>query len=65
MTDFMRVRIITNEWQFEEWDVDSTPSLSLYPLQQGKVHKTRSPKGDYREQGEEENEETENNNDSR
>tara|TARA_B100001245_G_C22577624_1_gene287281 strand:+ start:257 stop:454 length:198 start_codon:yes stop_codon:yes gene_type:complete len=65
MSDFLRIRLITQKWLFEEWNIDSIPNPSLYPLQQGKVHKTRSPKGDYREQGEEENEETENNNDSR
>ena len=65
MSDFMRIRLITQKWQFEEWDIDSTPSPSLYPLQQGKVNKTRTHKGDYREQGERENEETRNNNDSR
>ena len=65
MSDFMRIRIITEKWQLEEWDIDSPPSPSLYPLQQGKVNKTRAHKGNYREQGEEENEETRNNNDSR
>lgn len=65
MSDFMRIRIITEKWWFEEWDVDSTPSPSLYPLQQGKVHKSQVPVGDYREQGEKKNDKTENNNDSR
>ena len=45
MSDFMRIRIITKEWRFEEWDVDSIPSLSLYPLQQGKVDKPQIPTG--------------------
>jgi len=65
MSDFMRIRLITQKWQFEEWDIDSTPSPSLYPLQQGKVDKTRTPKRDYREQGEKKYDETRNNNDSR
>ena len=65
MSDFMRIRLITQKWQFEEWDIDSTPSPSLYPLQQGKVNKTRTHKGDYREQGEKKYDETRNNNDSR
>ena len=51
MSDFMRIRIITNEWQYEEYDIDSTPSPSLYPLQQGKVDKSQVPVGDYRKQG--------------
>ena len=65
MSDFMRIRIITKEWRFEEWDIDSIPSPSLYPLQQGKVDKTRTPKRDYREQGEEDNDKRKSNNDSR
>ena len=65
MTDFMRIRLITQKWMFEEWDVDSTPSLSLYPLQQGKVDKSQVPVGDYREQGEKKYDKTTNNNDSR
>ena len=65
MTDFMRIRLITQKWMFEEWDVDSTPSPSLYPLQQGKVDKTRTRKGNYREEGEKKYDETRNNNDSR
>jgi hypothetical protein len=65
MSDFMRIRIITNEWQYEEYDIDSTPSPSLYPLQQGKVDKSQVPVGDYRKQGERENDKTKNNNDSR
>ena len=65
MTDSLRLRIITRECWYEEWDVDSTPSPSLYPLQQGKVNKTRTHKGDYREQGEKKYDETRNNNDSR
>jgi len=65
MTDFMRIRLITQEWMFEEWDIDSTPSPSIYPLQQGKVHKSQVPVGDYRKQGEEENDKTASNNDSK
>ena len=65
MTDFMRIRIITQGWWFEEWNIDSIPNPSLYPLQQGKVDKTRTRRGNYREQGEEENDETTDNNDSR
>ena len=65
MSDFMRIRLITQKWQFEEWDIDSIPSPSLYPLQQGKVDKTRTPKRDYREQGEKKHDERKNNNDCR
>ena len=65
MTDSLRLRIITRECWYEEWDVDSIPNLSLYPLQQGKVHKTRTPKRDYREQGEKKHDERKSNNDSR
>ena len=65
MTDFMRIRLITQEWRYEEWDVDSTPSPSLYPLQQGKVNKSQVPVGDYRRKGEEENDKKTSNNDSR
>lgn len=65
MSDFMRIRIIVQEWQYEEWDIDTTPSPSLYPLQQGKVDKTRPHRGNYREQGEEENDKRKSNNDSR
>ena len=65
MTDFMKIRLITQKWIFEEWDIDSIPSPSLYPLQQGKVDKTRARKGNYREQGEKKYDETRNNNDSR
>jgi len=64
-SDFMKIRLITQEWMFEEWDVGSTPSLSLYPLQQGKVDKCQALVEGYQEKGEEENDKTENNNDSR
>ena len=65
MSDFMRIRIITEKCWYEEWDIDSTPSPSLYPLQHGKVDKARTRKGNYREQGEKKYDKTENNNDSR
>ena len=63
--DFMRIRIITKEWQLEEWDVDSTPSPSLFPLQHGKVHKPQIQRRIQRPKGEKKYDEKGNNIDSK
>tara|TARA_Y100001951_G_C11098533_1_gene160708 strand:+ start:24 stop:227 length:204 start_codon:yes stop_codon:yes gene_type:complete len=65
MSDFMRLRIITEKWQLEEWDIDSIPSPSLYPLQQGKVHKPQIQTGIQRQKGEKKDNEKRNNIDSK
>ena len=65
MTDEMIYKITRKEWEFSEYRIDSTPNPSLYPLQQGKVHKSQVPVGDYQRQGEIENDKTASNNDSK
>jgi len=65
MTDKMIYKITRREWEFSEYQVDSKPNPSLYPLQQGKVHKSQAPVGDYQRQGEEEDDKTASNNDSK
>ena len=65
MTDKMIYKITRREWEFSEYQVDSKPNPSLYPLQQGKVHKSQVPVGDYQRQGEEEDDKTASNNDSK